>query len=125
MNDVRAEGVPAALGPYSVAVRTSDDLLFTSGQLGVDPETGELAEGVEAQTRQALRNLGAVLNAEGLTLADTVKTTIYLADMEDFATVNDVYAGAFSPPFPARSTVEVARLPKDARVEIDLVARVP
>ena len=118
---------PAAIGPYSQAVR-SGDLLFTSGQVGFDPANGALVEnGTEAETRQVLRNLEAVLRAAGLRMADVVKTTVFLVDMGDFATVNGVYAEAFATAevAPARSTVQVARLPRDARVEIEAIARFP
>jgi 2-iminobutanoate/2-iminopropanoate deaminase len=118
---ISAAGAPAAIGPYSQAIAI-DRLVFCSGQLGLDPETGELADGVEAQTERALRNLGAVLDAAGLTLDDVVKTTIFLADMADFATVNRVYASHVPDPPPARSTVQVAALPKAGRVEIEAIA---
>lgn len=113
---------PAAIGPYSQAVR-SGDMLFCSGQLGLDPATGELVEGVEAQADRALRNLRAVLDAGGLAFDDVVKTTIFLADMADFATVNAVYASYVPDPPPARSTIQVAALPKGGLVEIELIAR--
>ncbi len=111
---------PAAIGPYSPALQVGD-FLFLSGQLGMDPE-GNLADGVEAQTQRALENLRHLLEAAGLGLEDVVKTTIFLKNMEDFPRVNEVYASFFSPPYPARSTVEVARLPKDALVEIEAIA---
>lgn len=114
---------PAAIGPYSQAIR-SDGFLFCSGQLGLDPATGDfVAGGVEAQAEQALRNLGAVLEAAGLTFGDVVKTTIFLADMGDFAAVNGVYGRFVTDPPPARSTVAVAALPKGGRVEIEATAR--
>ena len=113
---------PAAIGPYSQAV-VVDGLLFCSGQLGLDPETGELVEGVEAQAERALRNLAAVLDAAGVAWADVVKTTIFLADMGDFAAVNAVYARFMPDPPPARSTIQVAALPKGGLVEIEAVAR--
>lgn len=117
-----AEKAPAALGPYSAAVRVGE-FVFCSGQLGVDPATGELVEGCAGcQTRQALANVSAVLEAAGLTTAHVVKTTVFLADMGDFGKMNGVYEEFFSEPFPARSTVEVAALPKAARVEIEVVA---
>ena len=122
---IATQDAPAAIGPYSQAVR-SGDFLFTSGQVGFDPATGVLvAGGVEAETRQVLANLGAVLAAAGLNPADVVKTTVFLADMNDFGTVNSLYAEFFagSEPAPARSTVQVARLPRDARIEIEAVAR--
>ncbi len=119
---ISTAGAPAAIGPYSQAVST-DGLVFCSGQLGLDPETGELAQGVEAQADRALRNLAAVLDAAGLTLADVLKTTIFLADMGDFAAVNAVYARHMPDPPPARSTVQVAALPKAGLVEIEAIAR--
>jgi 2-iminobutanoate/2-iminopropanoate deaminase len=119
---ISTAGAPAAIGPYSQAVVT-DGFVFCSGQLGLDPETGDLVDGVEDQADRALRNLAAVLDAAGLTLADVVKTTIYLADMADFAAVNAVYARHMPDPPPARSTVQVAALPKAGRVEIEAIAR--
>jgi 2-iminobutanoate/2-iminopropanoate deaminase len=115
-------GAPAAIGPYSQAIR-SGDMLFCSGQLGLDPATGELADGIEAQAERALRNLRSVLDAAGLGFDDVVKTTIFLADINDFATVNAIYAKFMPDPPPARSTVQVAALPKAALVEIEAIAR--
>lgn len=112
---------PGAIGPYSQAVQIGD-LLFASGQLGLIPETGQLAEGVEAQTVQALNNVKAILSEAGLGLEHVVKTTVFLADMNDFAKVNEIYGGFFSQPYPARSAVQVARLPKDGLVEIEVIA---
>jgi 2-iminobutanoate/2-iminopropanoate deaminase len=113
---------PKAIGPYSQAIR-SGQLLFASGQIPTDPATGAIVDGdVAAQTRRVFDNLGAVLNAAKLSFADVVKTTVFLADMNDFAAMNEVYGKYFSEPYPARATVQVARLPKDARVEIDLIA---
>jgi 2-iminobutanoate/2-iminopropanoate deaminase len=124
---VRTDAAPKAIGPYSQAV-LCDGWLFCSGQIPLDPATGNLVGGDDpaAQAEQVLRNLDAVVRAAGATLADAVKTTIFLKDMGAFAKVNEVYARWFpgdAPP--ARATVEVARLPKDVLVEIDLVARVP
>jgi len=114
---------PAAIGPYSQAIR-ADGYLFCSGQLGLDPATGDFVAGdVGAQAEQALRNLGAVLEAAGLTFGDVVKTTIFLADMADFVAVNGVYGPFVTDPPPARSTVAVAALPKGGRVEIEAIAR--
>ncbi|WP_044480252.1 RidA family protein [Paenibacillus antibioticophila] len=112
---------PGAIGPYSQAVQIGN-LLFASGQLGLIPETGQLAEGVEAQTTQALNNVKAILSEAGLGLEHVVKTTVFLADMNDFAKVNEIYGGFFSQPYPARSAVQVARLPKDGLVEIEVIA---
>jgi 2-iminobutanoate/2-iminopropanoate deaminase len=115
---------PGAIGPYSQAIR-ADGYLFCSGQLGLDPATGAFVAGdVEAQAEQALRNLVAVLEVAGLTFADVVKTTIFLADMADFATVNGVYGRFVTDPPPARSTVAVAALPRGGRVEIEAIARI-
>jgi 2-iminobutanoate/2-iminopropanoate deaminase len=113
---------PAAVGPYSQAI-VSGDLIFCSGQLGIDPVTGELADGVEAQTERALRNLAAVLDAAGASLNDIVKTTIFLADIDDFAAINAIYARSMPDPPPARSTFAVGALPKGGRIEIEAIAR--
>lgn len=118
---VYTQHAPAAVGPYSQAVST-DQFVFASGQLGLVPETAMLAEGVEAQTRQALQNLSAVLRAAGSDMDRIVKTTIFLADMSDFATVNRIYAEYFGDEPPARSTVQVAALPLGGRVEIEAIA---
>ena len=113
---------PKAIGPYSQAVRAGQ-LLFVSGQVPLDPVTGQMVAGdIAAQTRRVFDNLGAVLKACGRSFADVVRTTVFLADMNDFAAVNEVYGTYFSEPYPARATVQVARLPKDARLEIDLIA---
>jgi 2-iminobutanoate/2-iminopropanoate deaminase len=119
---VVAEKAPKALGPYSVANRFAD-LVFTAGQLGLDPVTNELAPGgIEAETRQALTNIKHVLEAAGSSLACVVKTTVFLRDMADFARMNAVYGEFFTENFPARSTVQVAALPKNGAVEIETVA---
>ncbi len=118
---INAPKAPAAVGPYVHAVET-EQLVFTSGQLGLDPETGVLAEGIEAQTHQALKNLGAVLEAAGLGYANVVRTMVFLDNMDDFATVNQIYAGYFKDDAPARSCVEVARLPKGGLIEIEAIA---
>jgi 2-iminobutanoate/2-iminopropanoate deaminase len=119
---VSTVGAPAAIGPYSQGIAV-DGYLFCSGQLGLDPMTGELVEGIERQAERALRNLAAVLDADGLTMADVVKTTIFLVDIDDFAAVNSVYARHVPDPPPARSTFAVAALPKGGRVEIEAIAR--
>jgi len=119
---VSSSNAPAAIGPYSQAI-VADGTVYCSGQIGLDPATGELADGLEAQAERALRNLSAVLDAAGLTFADVVKTTIFLTDMADFAAVNAIYASAMPEPPPARSTVAVAALPKGALVEIEAIAR--
>jgi 2-iminobutanoate/2-iminopropanoate deaminase len=117
---------PAAIGPYSQAIR-SGDFLYASGQVGFDPETGAVVDGgVEVQTERVIGNIAAVLKAAGLGFADVVKTTVFLKNMSDFAAMNAIYARAFAPEGvvpPARSTVEVARLPKDGLVEIEVIAR--
>jgi 2-iminobutanoate/2-iminopropanoate deaminase len=116
---------PKALGPYSQAVEV-DGWLYTSGQVGIDPASGDLAAGgFEAEARQVLKNLEAVLAAAGCAFSDVVKATVYLADLADFPRLNELYAAAMGDHRPARSTVQAAALPKGARVEIDFVARVP
>ena len=116
------DAAPKAIGPYSQAVRVGQ-FLFLSGQIPTDPTTGQIVEGdVAAQTRRVMENLRAVLASAGLSFADVARTSIFLADMNDFAKVNEVYGSYFSEPYPARATVQVARLPKDARVEIDAIA---
>jgi 2-iminobutanoate/2-iminopropanoate deaminase len=113
---------PAAIGPYSQAIRAGG-FLFVSGQIPLDPATGTLVDGdVTAQTHRVLRNLGAILTAAGTSFEHVVKTTVYLADMSEFAAMNEVYASYFPAPAPARATVQAARLPRDVRVEIDLIA---
>jgi 2-iminobutanoate/2-iminopropanoate deaminase len=121
---IQTNGAPSAIGPYSQAIR-SGDLVFCSGQLGLDPATGELADGVEAQAERSLRNLQAVLDAAGLSIGDVVKTTIFLLDIGDFAKVNAVYATFMPDPPPARSTIGVGALPKGGLVEIEAIARRP
>lgn len=119
--EVATNAAPGAIGPYSQGIRAGE-LVFTAGQIGIDPQGGELLDGVAAQAERALRNLAAILDAAGTTLERVVKTTIFLADMADFAAVNEVYARHFSPPYPARSTVAVRALPKGALVEIEAIA---
>jgi len=118
---VSTNSAPPAAGPYSQAIST-DALVFCAGQIGTDPTTGQLVEGVEAQTERVIRNLEAVLDAAGCTLADVVKTTCFLADINDFNTFNGVYARFFPDPPPARSTFGVAALPKGALVEVEAIA---
>jgi 2-iminobutanoate/2-iminopropanoate deaminase len=113
---------PAAIGPYSQAVQVGN-LVFTSGQIPIDPATGQFAEGgIKEQTRQSLTNVKAILEEAGLSLSSVVKTTVFLADMADFADMNAVYAEFFAEPFPARSAVAVKTLPKGALVEIEVIA---
>jgi 2-iminobutanoate/2-iminopropanoate deaminase len=119
---VKTEGAPQAIGPYSQAV-AAGGFVYASGQIPLDPSTGQFVEGgVREQTAQVLRNLSAVLEAAGTGLPRVVKTTVFLADMNDFAAMNEVYATFFPEEPPARSTVQAARLPRDARVEIDVIA---
>ncbi len=116
------QDAPAAIGPYSQGV-TANGFIFLSGQIPLDPQSGQLVEGdIRAQTERVLANLQAVLQAAGSSLAAVVKTTVYLADLDDFAAMNEVYGRFFPDQPPARATVQVARLPKGARVEIDLIA---
>ncbi|MFP4977059.1 RidA family protein [Paenibacillus sp. CN-4] len=119
---ISTEQAPGAIGPYSQAIHAGN-WVYTSGQLGLNPETGELAEGVQEQARQSLNNVKAILEAAGAGMDQVVKTTVFLKDMNDFAAVNEVYSSFFTEPYPARSAVEVARLPKDGLVEIEAVAR--
>ncbi len=121
MRTIQTDQAPAAIGPYSQAV-SKNGLLFISGQLGLDPATGTLADGIEAQTRRALQNLVAILSAAGLGPQHVLKTTVYVANMDDFALVNQLYAEAFQPPYPAREVVQAARLPKNGLVEISAIA---
>ena len=117
-----APDAPRAIGPYSSAVRAGQ-LLFISGQVPLDPATGVMVGGeIAAQTRRVLESIGGLLKAGGLTYADVVRTTVFLADLEDFTAMNDVYRTYFTEPFPARSTIQAGRLPRDARVEIDAIA---
>ena len=119
---ITGAGIPAAIGPYSPAIAVGDEL-YCSGQLGLHPETGVLADGVAAQAEQAVTNLGALLAAAGFDYNDIVKTTIFLVDLADFATVNEIYGRAFTQPYPARSTIQVAALPKGGLVEIEAIAK--
>lgn len=119
---IATSSAPAAIGPYSQAIK-ANGFLFLSGQVALDPASGQLVAGdIRAQTERVLKNLEAVLSAAGSSMAAAVKTTVYLADLGDFAAMNEVYARFFPQPPPARATVEVRRLPKDAKIEIDLIA---
>ncbi len=121
---VKTQKAPAAIGPYSQAVRVGS-LLFTSGQIPINPATGQMVEGgIKEQTRQSLLNVEAILQEAGLTMGNVVKTTVFMADMNDFADMNAIYAEFFSEPYPARSAVAVKTLPKGALVEIEVVAEV-
>jgi len=119
---VQTNNAPQAIGPYSQAVKFGN-LLITSGQLGIDPATGAIPATIEEQTRQSLENVKAIVEAAGASMDQVVKTTVFLKDMNDFATVNGIYAQYFSEPYPARSAVEVARLPKDGLVEIEVMVQ--
>ena len=122
MKVISTTQAPAAIGPYSQAIQVGN-LVYTSGQISIDPATGSFAEGgIKEQTRQSLLNVKAILAAAGLTMADVVKTTVFMADMSDFADMNAVYAEFFTEPYPARSAVAVKTLPKGAMVEIEVVA---
>ncbi len=121
---ISTENAPGAIGPYSQAIKAGG-MVFCSGQIPIDVETGEfVSEDVAEQTRQVLRNLSAVLESAGTSLENVVKTTVFLADMEDFAAMNEVYAQFFDTNKPARATVQAARLPRDAKVEIECIALV-
>ena len=122
MKALNTEKAPTAIGPYSQAVEVNG-LVFTSGQLPVNPSTGNFPEGgIKEQTRQSLLNIKAILNSEGIDMGNVVKTTVFLADMNDFAAMNEVYATFFSQPYPGRSAVAVKTLPKNALVEIECIA---
>lgn len=118
---INAKNAPSAVGPY-VHARKAGNMYFISGQLGLVPDTGELAVGLEAQTHQSLKNLGIILEEAGLEYSDVVKTTIFLDDINDFARVNEIYAQYFTGVTPARSCVEVGRIPKNALVEVEAIA---
>ena len=123
MNAISTTNAPAAIGPYSQAIKVGE-LVFVSGQLPIDPATGAFAEaGINALTRQSLTNMKAILKEAGTSMANVVKTTVFLADMNDFAAMNEVYAEFFAAPFPARSAVAVKTLPKGALVEIECIAQ--
>ena len=119
---VSTPSAPKAIGPYSQGIRAGS-LLFVSGQVPIDPATGQIIDGdIAAQTHRVFQNIGEILKAGGASFDHVVRTTVFLADMNDFAAMNEVYATYFTSPAPARATVEVSRLPKDARVEIDVIA---
>ena len=124
MKAISTKKAPGAIGPYSQAIQAGE-FVYTSGQLGLDPETGLFPEGgIKEQARQALQNVGAILEEAGLSMANVVKTTVFLANMDDFAEMNGVYAEFFKEPYPARSAVAVKTLPKNALVEIEVVATI-
>lgn len=118
---ISSDAAPAALGPYSAGIKAGG-MVFLSGQLGLDPKTGQLADGVVAQAEQSLKNIEALLAAAGVALDNVVKTTVFLADIADFTAVNEVYASKFPEPYPARSAVQVGALPAGALVEIEAIA---
>lgn len=118
---ISTTAAPGAIGPYSQAIDTGS-FLYASGQIPINPATGEIPEGITAQTEQALANVRAILAEAGLTMANVVKTTVFLADMDHFAAMNEVYARAFEAPFPARSAVAVRTLPKNVLVEVEVIA---
>lgn len=121
-NIIKTDLAPAAIGPYSQAVKAGN-LLFVSGQIPINPQTGNLVtEGIEAETEQVLKNIGAILQAAGAEMHNVVKATIFIKNMDDFAKINAVYARYFTGDYPARETVEVSRLPKDVNVEISVIA---
>ena len=120
VKEIHTTNAPAASGPYSQAIEAGD-FIYVSGQIPVEPATGEVVEGIEEQTHQVLKNLKAILTEAGANFSQVVKFTIYLASIEDFATVNEIYGSYLEKPYPARATVEVSRLPKDVLVEMDVV----
>lgn len=121
MKAIATKNAPAAIGPYSQAVDCGD-LIFVSGQLPINSESGEIPEGIEAQTRQALKNVDEILKAAGLSLKNACKVTVYLSDISEFAEMNKCYGEFFSEPYPARAAIEAAALPKGAKIEIDVIA---
>lgn len=123
MNTVSTAKAPAAIGPYSQA-QVIGRIVFTSGQIGIDPETGSLNGGVEVQARQAFNNVSAILEAAGSSLSKVIKTTLFIRNMNDFAKINAIYAEFFKEPYPARSCVQVERLPKDALIECEVIAEI-
>lgn len=120
MKEIKTTNAPAAIGPYSQAIITGN-MLYTSGQIPVNPETGAIAQGVEAQANQVFTNLKNLIAAAGSSIENTVKTTVFIKNMDDFAKINEIYAQYFTEPFPARSCVEVARLPKDVLLEVEAI----
>lgn len=120
MNEIKTNNAPAAIGPYSQAIKIGG-MLFTSGQIPIDPSTGNIPDGVEAQAEQALTNVKNLIEASGASIDNVVKTTVFIKDMNDFTKINEIYAKYFTEPFPARSCVEVARLPKDVLLEIETI----
>ena len=120
MKEIKTNNAPAAIGPYSQAI-VCNNMLYTSGQIPINPQTGEIPEGVEEQAMQALTNVKNLIEASGASIDNVVKTTVFIKDMNDFAKINEVYAKFFTEPYPARSCVEVARLPKDVLLEVETI----
>lgn len=123
MKQISTNNAPQAIGPYSQAI-ISNGLMFCSGQIPINPETGEIVEGLEAQAHQVFKNIKNLLAAGGTSLDNVIKTSVFIKDMNDFAKINEIYAEYFTEPFPARSCVEVARLPKDVLLECEVIAEV-
>lgn len=121
MKVLSTDKAPAAIGPYSQGI-VNGDIVFVSGQIPVDPQTGNIAETIEEQTAQSLSNIANILAENGMTMANVIKTSVFLSDLNDFAEMNEVYASRFQEPFPARSCVQVAAIPKGCRVEIECIA---
>lgn len=123
MKEIKTNNAPMAIGPYSQAI-VINDMVYTSGQIPVNPLTGEIPEGIQAQANQALMNLKNLLEASGTSIEKVVKTTVFIQNMEDFAVLNKIYETYFTEPYPARSCVEVSKLPKDVLVEIEAIAQI-
>ncbi len=121
MNRISTDKAPAAIGPYSQAL-SSTNMVFVSGQIPINPETGVMADTIEEQAKQSLNNVKNILESAGLTMSNVIKTSVFLSDLNDFAKVNEIYAQFFTEPFPARSCVQVAAIPKGAKVEIECIA---
>lgn len=122
MQVIKTTNAPGAVGPYSQAIEI-DNLVFASGQIALNPVTGEIAEGIEAQAHQALKNAQAVINASSAKWENVIKTTVFITDINNFAKVNEIYATYFQEPFPARSCIEVSKLPKGALIEVEVIAK--
>ncbi len=121
MKEVKTDRAPAAIGPYSQAI-IAGNMVFTSGQIPVNPETGEIPESVEAQARQVFENIKNLLDASGTSIDNVIKTTVFIKNMEDFSAINKIYEDYFTQPYPARSCVEVAKLPKGVLIEVEAIA---
>lgn len=123
MKEIKTKNAPAAIGPYSQAV-VQNNIVFTSGQIPVNPITGEIPEGIEAQANQVFTNIRNLLEASGTSITKTVKTTVFIQNIDDFAKVNEIYGEYFAEPYPARSCVEVSRLPKGVLIEVEAIAEI-